>query len=105
MPKTNPDIIMHLPQAQLQAAQARLTDYLLQAQYAFMQSFSGDADTIVDIFPPSIPEGVQLVLCPAESGVSVEYAQDQAISAAEPSAQMAALVQRLVAVCTAHKGT
>lgn len=105
MPNANPDVVLHIPQTQLQAAQAQLTDYLLQAQYAFMQSFSGHNGATFDIFPPSIPEGVQLVLCPAVNEIFVEYARDRTMHAAELSAQMATLMQRLVAVCTAHKGT
>lgn len=100
MPKTQPDAILHLPQTQLQAAQARLTDYLIQAQYAFMQSFSGHNDAIFDIFPPAMPESVQLALCPAEGGVSVDDAPDQAMR----TAALSALIERLVAVCTAEEG-
>lgn len=105
MPKTQPDVILHLPQTQLQAAQTRLTDYLLQAQYAFMQSFSGHADATFDIFPCAMPESVQLVLCPAQNGTFVEYAPDHAMRATASSDPIVALMTRLVAVCTAEEGT
>ncbi len=109
MPKANPDVTLRIPQTQLQAAQARLTDYLLQSQYAFVQSFSGGLDTIVDIFVTDLPasraETVQLVLCPAMHGTSVHMTQDRTVDAVSQSTHMTTLIERLVAVCTPNEGT
>lgn len=105
MPKAAPDVILHIPQTQLQAVQARLTDYLLQGQYAFVQSFSSGLDTTFDIFPPAIPERIRLVLCPATHGTSVGVTQSPTTDAPPPSVHMATLVDRFVRVCTADEAT
>ncbi|ETX07556.1 hypothetical protein [Candidatus Entotheonella palauensis] len=109
-PKANPDVILRIPQTQFQAVQTRLTDYLLQSQYAFVQSFSGGPDTTFDILidvdrsPAPTLESVQLVLYPAMHGASVTVTQDQNLNTAPQSAHQATLMARLVAVCTAITG-
>lgn len=75
MSTANPDVILHIPQAQFQAVQTRFTDFLLQSQYAFVQSFSSGCDTAFEIFSDRAPaatlERVQLVLCQAAHGTSM----------------------------------
>lgn len=109
MPKTNPDITLYIPQTQFQAVQTRLTDFLLQSQYAFAQSFSGGLDTTFEIYVDTSPvatlERVQLVLRQAPHGPSVAMAQDRTQCTAPQSAHIATLIERLVAVCTANEGT
>jgi hypothetical protein len=108
MPKANPDVTLHIPQPLFQAVQTRLTDFLLQSQYAFSQSFSSGLDTTFDIYfdrsPAAAPESVQLVLCQATDGTAITVTQDQARGAALQSAHIAALVGHLMAVCTANEG-
>lgn len=109
MLKANPDVTLYIPQAQFPAVQTRLTDYLLQSQSAFVQSFSGDLSTTFDILfeksPASTLESLQLVLCPATHGTSIVVTQDRTLGAAPQSTHLATLMARLVAVCTAHEGT
>jgi len=109
MPKANPDVTLHVPQPLFQAVQTRLTDFLLQFQYAFSQSFSSGLDTTFDIYfdrsPAAAPESVQLVLCQATDGTSIAVTQDQTRGAALQSAHMAALVEHLIAAYTANEGT
>ena len=108
MPQANPDVILHIPQTQFQAVQTRLTDFLLQSQYAFAQSFSSGLDTTFDIFlnmsPGSTLEGVQFVLRQVPNGPSVAVTPDPTLGTAPQSARIAALTERLIAVCTDHEG-
>jgi hypothetical protein len=104
MPKANPDVTLHIPQTQFQAVQTRLTDYLLQSQYAFVQSFSGGLDTTFEIFfdnsTASTLESLQLVLSPVMHGSSVVVTPDRTLGAPPPP-HLATQMERLVAVCTA----
>jgi len=106
MPKTEAHVTLHIPQLQLQAVETRLTDYLLHSQYAFVQSFSGGLDTTFNIFfDPSMAstlESAQLVLCPTTHDTAVVVMPDRSLNAAPQSAHLAALLERLVAMCTAY---
>jgi hypothetical protein len=104
----NPDVILHIPQAQFRTVQTRLTDHLLQSQYAFLQSFSAGLDTIFTIFfdttSASTPEQVRLILCPTTQDVSVTMIRDQTRAASSQSLHTTNLLEQLVAICTAHEG-
>jgi hypothetical protein len=104
-----PDVTLHIPHMQWQAVQTRLTDYLLQSQYAFLQSFSGGLATTFDIFVDtsvaSTPESLQLVLCPTTNPTSMAVVPDRSPPTAPQSAHLAALTERLVAMCTADPQT
>jgi hypothetical protein len=106
VPKAEPDVTLHIPRMQLQAVQTRLTDYLLQSQYAFVQSFSGRLETTFDIFvdqsAASTLESLQLVLCPTTNDTAIAVMPDRSLHAAPPSAHLAVLLERLVARCTAY---
>jgi len=105
MPKANPDVTLHIPQTQFQVVQTRLTDYLIQSQYAFVQSFSGGLDTIFDIFfdhpTAAALESLQLLLCSVMHGSRVAVIPDQTPGAVPPPAHLATQMERLVAVCIA----
>jgi hypothetical protein len=109
VPKAEPDVTLHIPHMQWQAVQTRLTDYLLQSQYAFLQSFSGGLATTFDIFVDtsvaSTLESLQLVLCPTTNPTSVVVVSDRSLHTAPQSAHLAALMERLVAMCTADPQT
>jgi hypothetical protein len=109
VPKTEPDVTLHIPHMQWQAVQTRLTDYLLHSQYAFVQSFSGGLATTFDIFVDtsvaSTLESLQLVLCPTTNPNSIAVVPDRSPHPAPQSAHLAALMERLVAMCTADPQT
>jgi len=111
VPKAEPDITLHIPHMQWQAVQIRLTDYLLQSQYAFLQSFSGSDglattfDIVVGTSVTSMLESLQLVLCPTTNPTSIAVVPDRSPHTAPQSAHLVALTERLVAMCTADPQT
>jgi len=99
MPDAVPTIILEVPAFAMPDTIERLTAFLLQHQYGFLQTFNPDdaLHPVFEIFPAQAQPGVRLTLRAIESGASTPLIHTPA-NAATASPETAALLQRLLEV-------
>ena len=91
-------VSLHLSPSQMWEVLRRLTTYLLQEEYAFLQTFHNGQFTEFEIFQHAGPVAVRLALRTTESVGSVGLPTDPTYEPA-PIGETALLMQRLLEVC------
>ena len=98
-----PTVTLSFSSSDMSTALTKLTIYLLQENYAFLQIFHHNTHTDFDIFHPRHQPAVRLTLRVIESGTTAAVAPAPAFDHLDRP-DTASLIQRLLEVCTPASG-
>ena len=98
MSESVPTVSLHISPSQMWEVLRRLTTYLLQEEYAFLQTFHHGQYMELEIFQHAGPDAVRLALRITESASSAGLPQGPTYEPAL-AGEAALLIQRLLEVC------
>ena len=93
-----PTVSLHISSFQMRATLSRLTTYLLEEQYAFLQTFHSGQHTEFEIFQQSGQVVIRLIPRATES-VSLTGKPTESTDEHTQAGETSRLIQRLLEVC------